>query len=345
MADQAIATLLQGCEAFLFERADAGEGPPISVKLWEEGSGEMAPGCLFLLPFDGEGTPISNLDGLLTDSQFASAPTSVRLVVTATEAAALATLAPDLDPQKLYILPGDHRKGQILGNRDRIDRPYWQGLFDLLESLASAQYVAVLPTGRLHADVASGLDPASLDRRLLALATQGLQCVFFPHEGLEEFRSYAIVDGNLDPLRLPTISVIMPLYNAEGHLSEALDSLLRQSFTDFEIVCVVDGATDRTAEILEAAAEKDGRIRLYRQANKGVSAARNRGLALARGRYICFADADDWLQPDSLVRRLACLEGGPEMLCGGRAVFVDEVGSRPWHVLRSNETCLVCQRL
>jgi glycosyltransferase involved in cell wall biosynthesis len=89
----------------------------------------------------------------------------------------------------------------------------------------------------------------------------------------------------------PAVSVIMPAYNASAYIREAIDSVLAQRFTDFELLVVDDGSSDDTPRILEA--YRDPRIRVIRQANQGQSVARNRGLEASRGEFIAFLDADD----------------------------------------------------
>lgn len=94
------------------------------------------------------------------------------------------------------------------------------------------------------------------------------------------------------------ISVVIPLYNKEKQIRATLESVLAQSFSDYEIVIVNDGSTDRSVE--EAAAVNDPRIRLIHQENAGVSAARNRGIEEAKGEFIAFLDADDRWKPEYL---------------------------------------------
>lgn len=92
----------------------------------------------------------------------------------------------------------------------------------------------------------------------------------------------------------PTVSVIIPTFNRAHLVTEAVDSVLCQSYTDFELLVVDDGSTDDTVDRL---AGYEGRIRLYRQKNRGPSAARNAGIRHAQGQYICFLDSDDlWLK-------------------------------------------------
>lgn len=97
-----------------------------------------------------------------------------------------------------------------------------------------------------------------------------------------------------------TISVIVPVYNVESYLKRCLDSLLKQTYTDFELLLINDGSTDSSALICEEYASKDSRIRVIHQENAGPSAARNRGIELAQGSYITFVDSDDFVEADYL---------------------------------------------
>lgn len=93
----------------------------------------------------------------------------------------------------------------------------------------------------------------------------------------------------------PKISIIIPVYNAQEHLRECLDSVVNQSFKDIEIICVNDGSTDNTKDILNEYS-KDKRITIINQENQGQGSARNNALNIAKGEYIQFVDADDWLE-------------------------------------------------
>lgn len=94
------------------------------------------------------------------------------------------------------------------------------------------------------------------------------------------------------------ISVIIPVYNTKQYLQSCLDSILAQTYTDLEILFIDDGSADGSAELLDAFAEQDSRIRVIHQENGGVCAARNRGIEEARGDYLSFIDSDDTLEPD-----------------------------------------------
>lgn len=98
----------------------------------------------------------------------------------------------------------------------------------------------------------------------------------------------------------PKISVIVPVYKAEKYLHRCVDSILAQTFTDFEVLLIDDGSPDRSGEICDEYAEKDTRITVLHQINKGVSSARNNGLDNANGEYILFLDSDDWLDFDCI---------------------------------------------
>lgn len=103
----------------------------------------------------------------------------------------------------------------------------------------------------------------------------------------------------------PKVSVIIPLYNTEAYVGEALRSIQTQTLRETEILVVDDGSTDRSTAVVETLAAADGRIRLLRQANAGQSAARNAALDIARGEFIYFMDSDDLLDADALA---ACYE-------------------------------------
>ena len=96
------------------------------------------------------------------------------------------------------------------------------------------------------------------------------------------------------------ISVVIPVYNVEQYLRECLDSLLAQTFTDWEAICVNDGSTDGCAAILQQYAEKDNRFRIITREKSDLPRTRDTGAAMATGKYLYFLDSDDWIEPDLL---------------------------------------------
>ncbi len=98
----------------------------------------------------------------------------------------------------------------------------------------------------------------------------------------------------------PEISVLIPIYNVEKYLDSCLGSLVSQSFTDFEAICVNDGSTDGSREIIQRYLDADARFRVVDKANSGYGASMNRGLDAARGRYIAILESDDLFEPDAL---------------------------------------------
>lgn len=97
------------------------------------------------------------------------------------------------------------------------------------------------------------------------------------------------------------VSVIIPVYNAEKALERCIKSILAQTYTDFELLLMDDGSRDKSAEIIDRYAQMDPRVRAVHKKNSGVSDTRNQGMDLARGKYIQFVDADDWLAPEALM--------------------------------------------
>lgn len=96
------------------------------------------------------------------------------------------------------------------------------------------------------------------------------------------------------------VSVIIPVYNVENYLRQCLDSVMNQSLKEIEIICVDDSSTDGSLDILEECAKKDSRIQVITQENAGAGAARNTGMAAARGKYLSFLDSDDFFELDML---------------------------------------------
>jgi glycosyltransferase involved in cell wall biosynthesis len=124
----------------------------------------------------------------------------------------------------------------------------------------------------------------------------------------------------------PKVTVVIAAYNAERFIRQTLDSVFAQTLGEVELIVVDDGSTDGTPAILRAI--DDQRLSVLRQANNGVSAARNAGLALARAPYIFFLDADDVLVPDALQRMVAALDNNPDRVaCFAHHIRITEDGA------------------
>ncbi|NQT20569.1 MAG: glycosyltransferase [Planctomycetes bacterium] len=131
-----------------------------------------------------------------------------------------------------------------------------------------------------------------------------------------------------DSNKAPSVSAIMTVYNAERYVAEAAESILAQTFTDFEFIIVDDGSTDKSLEILQRHAEQDGRIRLVSRPNTGIIGALNDGLALARSEFIARMDADDISLPERFSKQLGYLSAHPSCIAvGSRALMIDIDGA------------------
>jgi glycosyltransferase involved in cell wall biosynthesis len=124
----------------------------------------------------------------------------------------------------------------------------------------------------------------------------------------------------------PKISVISPVYNVAPYIRKCIESLLSQTYSNFELILVDDGSTDESGTICDEYAAKDYRIRVIHQANQGVSAARNRGIELAKGIYIAFVDADDKVEPNYLaVLQARCAQTNADICC---CDYLEESGGK-----------------
>ncbi len=121
------------------------------------------------------------------------------------------------------------------------------------------------------------------------------------------------------------VSIIIPVYNAEKYIEECLDSLLAQTYPDFEIICVDDGSEDRSLEILRRYENQDGRITVLTQKNQYAGVARNTGMERATGKYLLFLDADDFFCEDMLEQALHEAENKQTEILVFDAYIYDEV--------------------
>lgn len=110
----------------------------------------------------------------------------------------------------------------------------------------------------------------------------------------------------MDQLTTPLVSVIIPIYQADKTLCKALDSVLGQTLTEFEVILIDDGSTDNSRYICDEYVRKDKRVKVVHQSNKGVSAARQCGIERARGEYSIHVDPDDWVEPEMLQELYRC---------------------------------------
>lgn len=106
----------------------------------------------------------------------------------------------------------------------------------------------------------------------------------------------------------PLISIIIPVYNAEKYLPQCLDSIIHQTYSNLEIICINDASTDGSLKILNQFAQGDRRVYVVDKPNEGVSRARNSGLQMATGQYVMFVDADDWIDADTCEKSLAAMD-------------------------------------
>lgn len=137
-----------------------------------------------------------------------------------------------------------------------------------------------------------------------------------------------LVSKTAKPCDTPLLSMIVPAYNVENYIAECLDSLLNQTLADIEIICINDGSTDSTPDIVNLYQKKDPRIVTFHQHNKGVSAARNKGLQLAKAPFILFCDADDTYKNNALeLLYNAMITHNVDAVIGNTYIYDDRIES------------------
>ena len=132
-------------------------------------------------------------------------------------------------------------------------------------------------------------------------------------------------------MKTPLVSVLIPVYNVEKYLSRCLDSLINQTLTDIEIICVNDGSTDGSLKILKQYQEKDNRIVIVDKKNGGLPSARNAGLDRARGQYVGFVDSDDYVEPSMFetLYKTAKKKNSEVVICGAQ-IFPETPRATAW---------------
>ncbi len=144
----------------------------------------------------------------------------------------------------------------------------------------------------------------------------------------------------------PIISIIIPVYNSEKYLQDTLDSVLKQSFSDFEVICIDDGSTDKSNELLTKYESKDRRIHIITQKNQGVVCSKNNAVKHVRGEFICFLDSDDVIEEKFLEKSYNAIIAGQGDIVSCRVMlFGCENGEmylhKPTKLNMSRGNCLV----
>lgn len=121
------------------------------------------------------------------------------------------------------------------------------------------------------------------------------------------------------------VSIIVPVYNVENYLRRCLDSLINQTFKDIEIICVNDGSTDNSREILEEYKNKDSRIIIIDKENGGLSSARNTGLKYVTAPYVAFVDSDDWVEPETFETALKYMDCDIDAVNFGARIVIEGI--------------------
>jgi len=134
-------------------------------------------------------------------------------------------------------------------------------------------------------------------------------------------------DGQTAETSAPRVSVVMPVYNAQRYLAEAVQSILHQTFRDFELIAVDDGSKDNSLAMLQEFARSDPRVRIISRPNTGIVGALNDGVAAARGEFVARMDADDIALPERLEKQIAFMEKHSDCAaCGGKAIIISPEG-------------------
>ncbi len=132
----------------------------------------------------------------------------------------------------------------------------------------------------------------------------------------------------------PLVSVVVPVYNAGRYLRSALGSIIDQTYSDWEMICIDDGSNDSSSEVLDEFARQYPRIQVVHQANAGIVAALNRGCSLARGTFICRMDADDIAMQDRIALQVAYMHEHPNCVATGGAILSMDADAMPLGIQR-----------
>lgn len=136
----------------------------------------------------------------------------------------------------------------------------------------------------------------------------------------------------------PFISVVMPAFNAERYVGDAIESILNQTYENFEFVIIEDDSTDSTFDIIKSFKKKDSRIILIKnEENLGVTKSLNKGIKLSKGKYIIRMDADDWSYPDRFESQIKLMEDHPEVVVSGSNIKVCDSQLKTRHVRKYHQ--------
>lgn len=195
---------------------------------------------------------------------------------------------------------------------------------------------AVLAAQRKRLKAAEGRAERAENRRIVRVA-DAAGSVF--RAGWRRPLQKQLVPEPSTPDSQPLLTVLIPIYNVESYLDECLQSVVTQSLEDMEILLIDDGSTDGSVSIAQRFAGQDSRIRLISQENRGLGAVRNRGVQLARGRYLTFVDSDDVLPRAALSALVESLEAsGSDVSMGGTVRLLPDGSERTWQWVRDQYT-------
>lgn len=127
-------------------------------------------------------------------------------------------------------------------------------------------------------------------------------------------------------MAFPIISVVMPVFNTEKYLKQAIESILSQTYSNFEFIIINDGSTDSSLAVIQQYAKQDTRIRVITRENRGLISSLNEGIACAKGNYIARMDSDDVSSIDRFEKQVKLLEANHLDICGGHAMVIDTLG-------------------
>ena len=135
----------------------------------------------------------------------------------------------------------------------------------------------------------------------------------------------------------PTVSIIVPVYNAEVYLEQCVESIIGQTYQNIEVILVDGGSTDRSGTICDSYAEQDKRVTVIHQENQGLVNTWIRGTRESNGDYLCYVDSDDWIETDMIEVLLSQTTGNPkEMICSNISCDFPEKGCRPLDLVKLN---------